>query len=60
MASASSEGLSTISNSSINNRVNSDIDRNVSRSPSISSIKDYTWPNLVISKHKRNVKKLKG
>lgn len=61
MASASSEGLSTIPNSSTNNPMYSDADRNVSRSPSISSIKDYTWPNLLVSKHKiKNVKKIKG
>lgn len=60
MASANSEGLSTISNSSVNNSVYSDVEVNVSRSPSISSIKDYIWPNLLVSKHKRSVKKIKG
>lgn len=60
MASASSEGLSTIPNSSIHSSVNSDIEGTVSRSPSISSIKDYIWPNLLVSKQKRAVKKIKG
>lgn len=60
MASASGEGLSTISNSSINNSFYSDVEVNMSRSPSLSSIKDYIWPNLLVSKHKRSVKKIKG
>lgn len=59
MASANSEGFSTIPNSSINNSFYSDVEGNVPRSPSMSSIKDYIWPNLLVSKHKRSLK-IKG
>lgn len=57
---ASSEGLSTVPNTPTNNSVNLEIERNASRSPSISSVKDFTWPILLSSKHKRNIKKIKG
>lgn len=59
MAATSGEGLSTIPNSSINNSVNSEV-HNVSRSPSLSSMKDYTWSNLLMSKNKKNIRKIKG
>lgn len=53
MEGGDSEGLSTISRHL--NTLN-----NVSRSPSVSSVTDYTWSTLLISKHKRNVKDVRG
>lgn len=44
MAAASSEGLPTSPSSSLQN------ERNVSRSPSVSSLKDFQWTALLVSR----------